>query len=110
MPQPVDLLLRLETIQADLDRFKRAVGYSGRDACPLRSERVASQKPAAVPTGGLVRRLLASQPALLQSVCNIYIQDFLCLGYPLPEGCDVAPRAPSTLDDDERRADDAGGT
>ena len=37
--------------------------------------------------------MLAREPALLQSICNVYMQDFVCLGYELPAGCELLPRA-----------------
>ena len=53
-----------------------------------------------VPPASALRELLRDEPELMQSLCNVYIQDFLCLGYPLPEGCELLPRhaarAPST--------------
>lgn len=91
VPQPVDLLLRLESLDADIERLKHAVGYRQADTCPLRSERVAADKPRGVPSQPSLRALLESDPALLQDVCNVYMQDYLCLGYPLPRGCEVIP-------------------
>jgi len=104
VPQPIDLLLRLESLERDLQALKRAVGYPPhqQDACPLKTERSASQKPRAVPTASVLNVLLVEEPALLQSLCNVYMQDFVCLGYPLPTGCDLLPshaaRPPPTMD------------
>ena len=36
-------------------------------------------------------KLLEEEPALMQSLCNVYIQDFICLGYHLPEACNLLP-------------------
>ena len=93
VPQPLDLLLRLETLADDLPALKRRVGYTAADACPLKTERAASQKPRAVPHAVSIGLLLRDEPGLLQSVCNVYMQDFVCLGYPLPKGCELLPRA-----------------
>ena len=42
------------------------------------------------------------EPALIQSLCNVYMQDFVCLGYPLPTGCELLPshaaQPPATMD------------
>mgnify|MGYP007078132088 CR=1 FL=1 len=98
VPQPIDLLLRLENISADIARLKQRVRYAQTaDACPLRSERVAADKSRGVPSREAIRRILYGEPNLLQSVCNVYMQDFLCLGYPLPPGCVVTPKRPSGL-------------
>ena len=98
MPQPLDLLLRLESIEEDLAALKRAVGYAAADVCPLKEERVAAQKPRGVPAKPALLALLAREPALMQAVCNVYIQDFLCLGYPLPAACRVEPPPPAMPD------------
>ena len=45
-------------------------------SCPLHTERSASEKPLAVPRPVLLE-LLAEDAALLQSVCNIYMQTYL---------------------------------
>jgi hypothetical protein len=102
-PHPIDMLLRLETLDADLRLLKKRVGYGDtRDACPLKTERAAATKPRAVPTATLLLSLLRDEPELLQSLCNVYIQDFVCLGYALPDGCELLPpraaRPPPTID------------
>ena len=57
---------------------------------------MASEKPRGAPAPKALRAVLNAAPELLQAVCNVFMQDFLCLGYPLPEGCDVEPAAMST--------------
>ena len=52
----------------------------------------------AVPAATALRALLLEAPSLLQSVCNVYMQDYLCLGYPLPPGCEVLPPMPPAYD------------
>ena len=101
-PQRIDTLLRLESLAADVAQLKRAVGYGNRkDACPLTTERSAADKPRAVPHASTLLALLRDEPGLLQSVCNVYMQDFICLGYPLPKGCELLPpraaHAPKTM-------------
>ena len=102
VPRPLDFLLRLESLASDLDVLKTYVSYNGdgagggkgeggRGSCPLHTERSASEKPPAVPRPPVLLELLAEDAALLQSVCNIYMQDFICLGYPLPKGCKLLP-------------------
>ena len=93
VPQSLDMLLRLESLPADVARLKRAVNYTGADHCPLKTERAARDKPRAVPRASILRDLLRMDRALLQSVCNVFMQDFICLGYELPEGCELLPRA-----------------
>ena len=96
VPQPLDLLLRLESLAADLNDLKRAVGYSQPDACPLKTERAAKEKPEGVPHADTLRDLLRDEPQLRQAICNVYVQDFVCLGYEMPEGCELLPRHAST--------------
>ena len=100
-------MLRLEHLASDLDSLKTRLGWYGadgpskRESCPLTTERSATEKAIAVPRAPSLRALLAEEPALLQSVCNIYMQDFVCLGYPLPDGCELLPptaaRPPPTM-------------
>ena len=33
-------------------------------------------------------RVLAQNPAFVQRLCTVYIQDFLCLGFTLPPECE----------------------
>ena len=108
VPQPIDMLLRLESISEDLATLKAAVGYGAAtaDLCPLREERVAAQKPRGVPSAAALRALLEQDPALMQTVCNIYMQDFVCLGYPLPAACKLEPHAGA--DDTDQREGGAG--
>ena len=58
-------------------------------------ERPAAEKPRGAPAPNALRAILAAAPELMQSICNVFIQDFLCLGYPLPDGCAVEPEAPA---------------
>ena len=34
------------------------------------------------------KAVLSARPSMVQRLCTIYIQDFLCLGYPLPPACE----------------------
>ena len=110
VPQPIDLLLRLETLDRDLATLKTAVGYGAAtaDVCPLRAERVAAQKPRGVPSAAVLRTLLERDPALMQTVCNIYMQDFVCLGYPLPSACELLPPRTSAPDADDLQREEGG--
>ena len=49
-----------------------------------------------MPKSNTLRALLRDEPGLLQSICNIYMQDFICLGYELPPGCELLPTRAST--------------
>ena len=110
VPQPIDLLLRLETLDRDLATLKTAVGYGAAtaDVCPLRAERVAAQKPRGVPSAAVLRTLLERDPALMQTVCNIYMQDFVCLGYPQPSACKLLPPRTSAPDADDLQREEGG--
>jgi hypothetical protein len=72
---------------AGADELKRRVGYSAQDTCPLGKERSQGEKPASVPSQRAVRERLA--PPMLQTVCDILMVDFVCLGYSLPPGCEL---------------------
>ena len=101
MSQPLDLLLRLESLPTDINDLKKAINFTEAEHCPLKTERAARDKPLTVPHASILRQLLHAERSLLQSVCNIYMQDFLCLGYELPSGCEWLPRSaaisPSTM-------------
>ena len=34
-----------------------------------------------------VRKLIENDPGVMEAVCTIYAQDFVCLGYPIPPIC-----------------------
>ena len=34
-----------------------------------------------------MRKLIENDPGVMEAVCTIYAQDFVCLGYPIPPIC-----------------------
>jgi hypothetical protein len=88
-PSPVDMLLRLESLPRDIAALRRRVGHAAPELCPLGRERAQAAKPPQVPSQRELRAVLTADGALMQAVCDLLMTDFLCLGYPLPQGCAV---------------------
>jgi hypothetical protein len=89
VPHSLDMILHLETLDADLSELKRRVGFHQPEVCPMKKERVAASKEPSVPTASDLRQLLHEEPTLMRSLCNVYVQDFICLGYRVPAECAV---------------------
>ena len=56
--------------------------------CPLGRENDAAGKNKMVVGKEDFQRVLKEYPSLMQRVCTVYIQDYLCLGFPLPAECE----------------------
>ena len=63
----------------DVQTLKRAVGYNGDERCPLRERR---HREAAGRAARMRSARFSPPRPSVQSICNVFIQDFLCLGYP----------------------------
>ena len=73
---------RLETKLDDV-----ATRANFRRSCTVKAENVGAVKPGKLPSRADVAAVLAAESSLLQLACDIYAQDYICLGLPLPEGC-----------------------
>eukprot|EP00958_Prasinococcus_capsulatus_P023417 scaffold3455_cov213-Prasinococcus_capsulatus_cf.AAC.5 len=112
-PYPIDLLIRTETIQKDLHSLLKTYPRMSEWLKPKRNDSSGARRSHArtpfackVPnansgddlahvqwknaTGfnrGMFRDALDSSPELMSQVCAIFIQDFICFGYELPQPC-----------------------
>jgi len=86
--------IRLQNVTSDLESLRTLIDYyppqGNRSVwkCPLGRENDAANK-AKLPIGkeDFVAAFRA-HPSLVQRLCTVYIQDYLCLGYPLPLECE----------------------
>ena len=56
--------------------------------CPLGRENDGAAKATLAVTKADFHAALRQQPSLLQRLCTVYMQDFLCLSFPLPPECE----------------------
>lgn len=85
--------IRLSNATIDLEMLGREIGYPRHHntsvwKCPLGRENDAAGKAKLVVNKEDFKATLAAHPSLMQRVCTVYIQDFLCLGFPLPAECE----------------------
>lgn len=87
----LDLVLKLEEIDADLSSFFENVrgANSTGDNCTLVPSNVQACKPQAgsIPTSEDILEELQLMPELVEELCLIYAQDFVCFDYELPDAC-----------------------
>lgn len=114
-PPPITMIMRQETLAADLARMLERVNATARvraRGCQLPQSRISNVAPkfeqsdklrgsairiaqrrerinatTGVPSRATLRAILDADPVLMQVVCRVYVQDYACLGYPLPESC-----------------------
>ena len=91
----LDFQIRLANVTSDLERLGAAIDYpSARPnsssvwKCPLGRENDAASKAKLVVSKADFKTALAQHPSLVQRLCTVYIQDFLCLGFPMPPECE----------------------
>lgn len=88
--------IRLENLTHDLGRLGEAIGYRTEPPAPRngsvwkcavgRENEGASRAKVPVAKAEF-QATLASHPSLVQRLCTVYIQDFMCLGFTLPAEC-----------------------
>ena len=74
---------KLETFRAD---FAELLGLLGHHAANTSSLEHINQSGAARKKKA-VRALVENDPGVMEAVCTIYAQDYVCLGYPVPPVC-----------------------
>lgn len=86
----IDKILKLENIDADVSDFLSSIGHnSTKDSCTLTPTNVQACKPqiSELPSSHDVLEELSSMPELVEDLCLIYAQDFVCFDYELPDAC-----------------------
>ena len=89
----LDFQIRLQNVSTDLEALGETISYPRHRntsvwKCPLGRENDAAGKARLVVGKSDFKATLTANPALMQRVCSVYIQDFLCLGFPLPAECE----------------------
>jgi len=89
----IDFQLKLTNISSDLDRLRAKIDYpfqgnQSRWKCPLGRENDAAAKAKLVVSKDDYLYTFAKHPELVQRLCTVYIQDYLCLGFQLPLECE----------------------
>lgn len=86
---PLAKVVKLEEFDAQLEELNRVIGKSGAVQCSLPSANDKANKPPGlpVPSTADMRAYLEAEPDLMQQVCLMYAQDFVCFDYDLPDAC-----------------------
>lgn len=86
----IDNIVRLEELDHGLEemveQLKESQGGAWKN-CSMGYENVASDKPGGVPSESEMLEILEKDDNLMRRVCIIYAQDFICLGYDVPDAC-----------------------
>lgn len=91
----LDFQIRLQNVSGDLERLGRVLKYTSpvprNDTlwkCPLGRENAVDNKARMAFSKADFLAVLAKHPNLVQRLCTVYFQDFVCLGFPLPPECE----------------------
>ena len=86
--------IRLQNVTSDLERLREVIAYyppqGNRSVwkCPLGRENDAASKGKLPISKEDFLATFRAHPSIVQRLCTVYIQDYLCLGYPLPAECE----------------------
>ena len=90
----LDFQLRLNNVSADLERLRRVMRYRQPENASATAWKCALGRENSVEGKRLplskqeFEAILRADSALVQRLCTVYFQDFVCLGYPLPPECE----------------------
>ncbi len=89
----LDFQIRLANATVDLERLGRRIAYPPHGnasvwKCALGRENDASNKAKLAVSKADFTGVLERNPAFVQRLCTVYIQDYLCLGFALPPECE----------------------
>ena len=85
--------IKLSNVTNDLERLGQRIDYPPQGnhsvwKCPLGRENDAAGKARMLVGKDDFLQTFAKHPQLIQRLCTVYIQDYLCLGFPLPMECE----------------------
>ena len=86
--------IRLQNVTSDLERLREVIAYyppqGNRSVwkCPLGRENDAASKGKLPISKEDFLATFRAHPSIVQRLCTVYIQDYLCLGYRLPAECE----------------------
>ena len=92
----LDFQLRLNNVSADLERLRRVMRYRQPENASATAWKCALGRENSVEGKRLplskqeFEAILRADSALVQRLCTVYFQDFVCLGYPLPPSARAA--------------------
>lgn len=89
----LDVQVKLSNLTQDLGHMASMISYprQANDSvwkCPLGHENDVTSKTVLPVTKNDFVETLQRFPSLVQRLCTVYIQDFICLGFPLPPECE----------------------
>eukprot|EP00958_Prasinococcus_capsulatus_P010428 scaffold1017_cov374-Prasinococcus_capsulatus_cf.AAC.24 len=90
-PPELDFFIRQESFSQDVMEMMRKIGFSEEELrsskCQLHHRNTASETRRGLLTAEEYLNILSKDEELLLKVCHIYIQDFVCFGYEMPNPC-----------------------
>lgn len=88
--QNISEVIKLESQDEDLEMLSQLVRGSGSTgSCSLTPDNVAACKPTknVLPTSAEIEAALNASSDLMETLCLVYAQDFICFDYDLPAAC-----------------------
>lgn len=85
--------IKLENVTRALEKLGRRINYPPQSnssiwKCPLGRENDGAAKAKMIVNKEDFLAVLARHPVLVQRLCAVYIQDYVCLGFSLPRDCE----------------------
>ncbi|KAL1530657.1 hypothetical protein AB1Y20_001557 [Prymnesium parvum] len=89
----LDFQIKIPNVTQDLERLGHMIKYRPQTnhsvwKCPLGRENDGATKAKFHVNKQDFLNVLANHPSLVQRLCTVYIQDYLCLGFALPAECE----------------------
>lgn len=81
----LDTVIRLEELDDGLTELANKLGHT--QTCSMGDSNSASNKPGGLPSESQTMAILKQIPSLMEDLCLIYAQDFICFDYDLPDEC-----------------------
>lgn len=85
----ISVVVKLEDLNTGLSALSSAAGLAHNKSCVLAHSNMKVDKPSgdAIPSSEDMLRILEGDENLIQQLCLVYAQDFICFDYDLPDAC-----------------------
>lgn len=85
----ISVIMKLEDLEEGLSQLSGVAGSPRNESCELEHTNRKADKPneVPIPTSEEMLYILERDEHLMQQLCLVYAQDFICFDYELPEAC-----------------------